>query len=61
MDNSQSVNLEEVASDGGITDRDDHIWSGNKDVLKGGGGWRYLTTETSQFSSVLGKHAYASL
>ncbi|KAF8231089.1 hypothetical protein L208DRAFT_1219920, partial [Tricholoma matsutake] len=32
MDNSQSV--EEVASDGGITDGDDHIWSGNKDVLK---------------------------
>ena len=60
MDNSESVDLEEAASDGGITDGDDHIWSGNKDVLKGGGGWRDLTTETSQFSSVLGKHAHAS-
>ena len=36
--------------DGGITDGDDHVWLGDKDVLEGGGGWRDLTSERTRSS-----------
>lgn len=26
--------------DGSITDGDDHVWVGNPEILRGGGGWR---------------------
>jgi len=39
------------AGDGCITDGDDHVWLGNKDVLKGGGGWQGLTEKMGK-----GKH-----
>jgi hypothetical protein len=29
-------------NDGTITEGDDHVWLGNSDVLRGGGGWRDL-------------------
>ena len=29
-------------NDGTITEGDDHVWLGNPDVLRGGGGWRNL-------------------
>jgi hypothetical protein len=45
------------ASNGGITDGDDHIWSGDQNVLKGGGGWRDLDENILQPQHVLGKHA----
>jgi hypothetical protein len=35
---------------GSITDGDDHIWLGDKDVLEGGGGWRDLTSERMRSS-----------
>jgi hypothetical protein len=31
--------------DGSISDGDDHVWLGDKDVLKGGGGWRDLAPD----------------
>ncbi|KAG6806312.1 hypothetical protein H0H92_011825, partial [Tricholoma furcatifolium] len=32
----------DMSDDGGITDGDDHLWLGQKSVLRGGGGWRDL-------------------
>ena len=52
------MQLEELASDDGTTDGDDHIWSGDRDILKGGGGWRDLEQQASQPPSVLGKRAH---
>jgi hypothetical protein len=43
--------------DGSITDGDDHGWSGNPEMLEGGGGWRNLDFMTP---SLLGKRALIS-
>ncbi|KAL6308747.1 hypothetical protein BKA93DRAFT_761622 [Sparassis latifolia] len=43
------------ASDGSITDGDDHLWLGNKEKLKGGS-WREMT-QRSVAKSILGKHS----
>jgi hypothetical protein len=42
--------------DGSITDGDAHIWVGNPDILKGGGGWRDFDLEKQQ-----GKRTHADL
>ncbi|KAF8231157.1 hypothetical protein L208DRAFT_1378239 [Tricholoma matsutake] len=34
--------------DGGITDGDDHVWTGDVDILKRGGGWHDLDHQNSQ-------------
>jgi MULE transposase domain len=43
-----------VEPDGSISDGDDHIWSGDHNILKGGGGWR-KTFNNSEIDKVLGK------
>ncbi|KAG6858141.1 hypothetical protein C0995_002320, partial [Termitomyces sp. Mi166 len=43
--------------DGSITDGDDHIWSGDQDILRGGGGWRQLAGSFG----VLGKRRAVAL
>ncbi|KAG6808563.1 hypothetical protein H0H92_003721 [Tricholoma furcatifolium] len=37
-----TINASDTSDDGGITDGDDHLWLGQKSVLRGGGGWRDL-------------------
>ena len=39
---SQSWKQQEYVDpdDGSITDGDDHVWVGNPEILRGGGGWR---------------------
>lgn len=48
-----------IEPDGSITDGDDHIWSGDRDVLKGGGGWRQAFTD-AEVERVLGKRRRSS-
>jgi hypothetical protein len=50
-----------ILLDGGITDGDDHVWTGDVDILKGGGGWHDLDHQSSQLKGVhhdTGKHAH---
>ncbi|KAH7904418.1 hypothetical protein BJ138DRAFT_1019167 [Hygrophoropsis aurantiaca] len=44
--------------DGSITDGDDHIWTGDKKVLEGGGGWRDLERKADV---ILGKRRHNDL
>lgn len=41
-------------TDGNITDGDDHIWTGDQEILAGGGGWKTQLSEKN-ISLVLGK------
>ena len=44
-----------IEPDGSISDGDDHIWSGDHNILKGGGGWQ-KTFDEAEMVKVLGKH-----
>ena len=43
-----------IEPDGTISDGDDHIWSGDCNILKGGGGWQ-KTFDAVEMNKVLGK------
>jgi hypothetical protein len=43
-----------IEPDGSISDGDDHIWSGDCNILKGGSGWR-KTFDAVEMNKVLGK------
>jgi hypothetical protein len=43
-----------IEPDGSISDGDDHVWSGDSNILKGGGGWR-TTFNNAEMDKVLGK------
>jgi hypothetical protein len=54
-----------IEPSGDITDGDDHIWSGNRKILLGGGGYKDLKKTgkgkvTNSASAVLGKRALSS-
>ena len=45
-----------IEPDGSISDGDDHVWSGDHNILKGGGGWRKTFNDADTMDKVLGKH-----
>jgi hypothetical protein len=51
---SKAIAFIEPDDGGSVTDGDDHVWSGDKTVLAGGGGWRELEARKSR---LLGKRS----
>jgi hypothetical protein len=57
---TDGTSLAYIEPDGSISDGDDHIWSGDHDILKGGGGW-WKTFNAVEMNKVLGKRQRESM
>ena len=57
---TDGTSLAYIEPDGSISDGDDHIWSGDHNILKGGGGWQ-KTFDGVEINKILGKHRWESM